>query len=66
MTGLVYVDELRPWCVSDIKYNVMEDKDLWRVNIVLDIIDMMHGQLDVPEGWDDVELKELLGFVCTS
>ena len=38
----------------------------WRVNMVGELIEMKHGKLEIPDGWDDDELEALLVFACTS
>ena len=66
LTSLLHIDELQSSSVTNIKYNVMEDMDKWRVNMVGELIEMKHGKLEIPDGWDDDELEALLFFACTS
>ena len=64
LTDLPTSDELNP--SVEIKHNEIMQKDLWRVNVVKEILDMKFGELEVPEGWSFAELDEIAGFVCVS
>ena len=66
MTGLARVEDLTTESVADIEHNHILEKDMWRVNIIKEIIDMKQGDLDMPDGWTNGELEEILNYTCTS
>ena len=64
-TDLASVDELHPGIVKLIKYKEINDIDMWRVPIIKEVMDIKCGDIDLPEGWDLEEFKEILNLACT-
>ena len=65
LTSKTHVDELQPSLVNTIEYNKIEERDLWRVNLVKELIDLKHGDLVIPDGWTEGELDMIMNFACT-
>ena len=65
LTDKLHVDQLNQSVVSDIKYHEIEPNDLWRINIVKEIIDIKHGNLVKPDGWTEEELDTMLNTACS-
>ena len=65
LTNKLHVDELHPGIVDSIKYHQIEQKEMWRISMVTELIDLNHGDLITPEGWTAEELEMILNFVCT-
>ena len=66
MTDIASTEDLKPECVAKLEYNQIMEKDLWRVNMIKEILNMKYGELAIPEGWTLPELDELLNFACIS
>ena len=65
LTNKVHVDQLEPSLVDTFKYHQIEDQDVWRVNLVKEILDLQHGDLVLPDGWSEEELDMMLNYACT-
>jgi hypothetical protein len=46
-------------------YQVISDRDKWRVPLIQEAIDMKNGVVNLPDGWTFDELEEILDFACT-
>ena len=66
MTNLQSVDELEPAIVSSIEYNSILEEDKWRVDTIKEILDMKYGELNIPAGWTNSELEDILKYCCVS
>ena len=66
MTDCQSIEDLKPECVANIQYNKITDENMWRVNIIKEILDIKHGDLDIPEGWTITELDDIINFACVS
>ena len=66
MTDFQNIDDLKPECVTNIKYNKITEENMWRVNIIKEILDIKQGDMDIPEGWTITELEDILNFACIS
>ena len=62
----MWVDELEPAIVSSIKYNSILEEDKWRVDTIKEILDMKYGELNIPAGWTNSELEDILKYCCVS
>ena len=51
--------------MQQIKYKEILDTDKWRVPIIKEAIEMMHGDVIPPDGWTKDELDEILHYACT-
>ena len=65
LTSLSSVDDLKPSIADQIKYQVISDRDKWRVPLIQEAIDMKNGVVSLPDGWSFDELEEILEFACT-
>ena len=59
------VDELDPRVVDTIKYPKIEEDEEWRVSLVIELVNINHGDLIAPEGWTTDELNMILNLACT-
>ena len=66
MTDCLSIDELKPDTIDKIQHNQILEEDLWRVNIIKEIVNMKYGSLVLPEDWNITELEEILNFACVS
>ena len=66
MTEFQSIDDLKPECVANIQYNKITLENMWRVNIIKEILDIKHGDMNIPEGWTIAELEDILTFACVS
>ena len=64
-TNLSSVDEICPSTVKNIKYKEITDRDMWRIPIIRELIDIKCGETNPPEGWNLEELQEILDMACT-
>ena len=65
LTSLSSVDDLKPSIVDQIMYQVISDRDKWRVPLIQEAIDMKNGVVNLPDGWTFDELEEIIDFACT-
>ena len=59
------VSDLGPIDVNQIKYNEPSVNDMWRLDILDELIDAKHGDLDIP-GFTAGELEDLQEIICTT
>ena len=59
------VDKLRPNMVNNISYKQIDETQIWRVPLVLEILDLQHGVKNLSGEWNDEELKQILTIACT-
>ena len=65
LTSLSSVDDLKPSTADQIRYQVISDRDKWRVPLIQEAIDMKNGVVNLPDGWTYDELEEILDFART-
>ena len=65
LTGLDNIDDLLPTVIETIKYKQISNDDMWRVQLIKEILDMKHGVIDLPEGWTIEEAEDILNLACT-
>ena len=65
LTDLTKVEDLDSNIINSIKYQEIREEDMWRVNLIKELLDMKHGKLDPPEGWTQEDLDNVLNFTCT-
>lgn len=65
LTDKLQVEDLEPSLVDNIMYHKIEDKDIWRVGMIKELMDMKHGDVLLPEGWSKEELDMILDYACT-
>ena len=66
MTNFLSVDALHKDIVSNIQYNTINSMDMWRVELIREIIEFKQGNIEIEVGWDKNDLDEILNFACTS
>ena len=66
MTNFLSVDALHKDIVSNIQYNTINSMDMWRVELIKEIIEFKQGNIEIEVGWDKNDLDEILNFACTS
>ena len=66
MTDFQSIVHLKPECVANIQYNKITEENMWRVNIIKEILDIKHGDMNIPEGWTTAELEDILNLACVS
>ena len=65
LTNEMQVDKLRPTMVDNISYKQIDESQMWRVPLVLEILDIQHGVKNLGGEWTDEELKQILTTACT-
>ena len=50
--------------IMKIQYFPINENDVWRVNLILEIIDNRNNDLEVP-GFSADEISEILNYACT-
>ena len=66
MTEFQSIEDLKLECVANIQYNKITEENMWRVNIIKEILDIKQGDMNIPEGWTIAELEDILTFACVS
>ena len=64
-TNLLHVDDLHYGVAEQIKYKEMQDRDMWRIPIIQEIIDIKCGEVKPPDGLTIEEFEDILHFACT-
>ena len=59
------LEEVDKDCLTRITYFPLKEEDQWKVHFIGELIDAIHGQLDIP-GVEKEELHLLLEDLCTS
>ena len=59
------MDDLEPRLMDTIKYHHLEDNKSWRVGMVMELIDIQHGNVELPDGWSEEDLENILNLACT-
>ena len=58
------MDEL-DFKTADFEYNKLEENELWKVNIIQELVDIRAGNLEV-HGMKYEEVQQILEYICTS
>ena len=64
-TNLSKVDDLTPSVAGQISYKPINDNDMWRVNLIKEIMDIKSGLVETPVDWTDIEIDEILNIACS-
>ena len=59
------VSELWPLDINQIKYHEPSENDLWRLDMLDELMEAKHGDLDIP-GFTAGELEVLRDIICTT
>ena len=65
MTSILNIDQLEPNVVTTIDYHPVKDNNIWRVNMMNELIDIKQGTINPPAGWTTEELDSLWNFIST-
>ena len=65
LTNQSSIDDLQPRIVEAIEYKKMQKEDEWRVGLVKEVINLIHGEMTTLEGWTSEELNVILNAACT-
>ena len=65
LTNETQVDKLRSNMVDNIKYRQIDQNQTWRIPLVLELLDLQHGDKDLIGEWSVEEMKEMLNVACT-
>ena len=65
LTGKHKIEDLNDSDVNNYCYAPVESEDLWKINMVREIIDVKAGQQNV-DNFSEEELEEILNFLCTT
>ena len=64
-TSLSSVDDLQPGVVKQLKYMEIKARDMWRIPIIKEVMDIRSGDIEPPDGWTREELEDILHLACT-
>ena len=62
-TSLSSVDVLQPDVVKQLKHMEIKDRDMWRIPIIKEAMDIRSGDIDPPDGLTRYELEEILHVI---
>jgi hypothetical protein len=65
LTGKDNIEEVKEMDVADVDYAPVIQEDLWKIQMVMELIDVRDGQLKL-ENLSNEELEDTLEIVCTS
>ena len=65
LTDRLQVDDLEPSLMDTIKYHQVEDIESWRIRLVMELLDIQHGDVDLPDEWSEDDLETILNLACT-
>ena len=65
LTECLNIDDLQTDIVKTITHNKINVADMWRVDMVKELIEIKLGNLETPEGWTTDELEQVMDFACT-
>ena len=65
LTGKDTIDEIKERDVLDVDYAPVNQEDLWKIKMVMEIIDVGDGQLHL-ENFSKEEIDDTLEYLCTS
>ena len=65
LTNTLQVDDLDQSMVDMIKYHKMEETEMWRIGLINELINIKHGDINLPEGWTHDDLEAIMDFTCT-
>ena len=65
LTGKHKIEDLNYSDVDNYTYAPVEAEDLWKINMVREIVDVKAGQQNV-DNFSEEELEEISNFLCTT
>ena len=65
LTGKDNIEEVKEMDVADVDYAPVIQEDLWKIQMVMELIDVRDGQLKL-DNFSNEELEDTLEFLCTS
>ena len=64
-TTLSSVDELHPGIAQQITFKQISERNLWKIPIMKELVDIKCGHKTPPDWWEIEELQQILDFICT-
>ena len=64
-TGKDSIDKIKEKDVIDADYAPINEEDLWKIKMVMEVIDVRDGQLQL-ENFSKEEIDDTLEYLCTS
>ena len=64
LLGKSSVDSVKYEDTAQLKYHLLDNEDLWKVNTIKEIIDIKSGVLDLP-GFQMDEVEAIMNNLCT-
>ena len=65
LTGKDNIEQVKELDVADVDYAPVIQEDLWKIQMVMELIDVRDGQLQL-ENLSNEELEDTLEYLCTS
>ena len=64
-TNLSKVDDLTQSVAGQISHKPINDNDMWRVNLIKEIMDIKSCLVETPVDWTEIEIDEILNIACS-
>ena len=64
-TRKLSVNDLNKSDILNIRYFPMKNEDVWKTNVINELIDVKEGLLSIPETQND-EVDAILAYLCVS
>ena len=65
LTGKDNIEQVKELDVADVDYAPVIQEDLWKIRMVMELIDVRDGQLQL-DNLSNEELEDTLEYLCTS
>ena len=65
LTGKDSIEEIKERDVVDVEYAPVNQEDHWKIQMVMEVIDVRDGQLQL-ENFSKEEIEDTLEYLCTS
>ena len=65
LTNEMQVDRLRPSMVDMVSYRQVEENQTWRIPLMLELLEIQHGEKNLNGNWSEKVLKRMLSIACT-
>ena len=64
-TKVMKVKDLHPNVVENIQYHHLGESQMWRVEVIRELLDIKYGNLSLPDGWTESDMQDILNITCT-
>ena len=65
LTGKDSIEEIKERDVVDVEYAPVNQEDHWKIQMVMEVIDVRDGQLQL-ENFSKEKIEDTLEYLCTS